>query len=86
MSFTSMTQVTACAKPHRCHWCGERIEKGQPATKVAGVWDGDFGQSYYHPECDAVLQSMDWKELEQNGVDDAFEEGLFKRGTKEPAK
>lgn len=83
MSFNSTREIEACRKPHRCHWCGEIIAKGQPAVRVAGTWDGDFGQSYYHPECNAAYLSMDWKEREACGVDESFEPDIFKRGTKE---
>ena len=83
MSFNSSREIKACRKPHRCHWCDELIAKGQPAVRVAGVWDGDFGHSHYHPECNASYLTMDWKEREASGVDEGFEPGLFQRGTKE---
>lgn len=83
MSFTSLREIKACRKPHRCHWCGELVEKGQPAVRVTGTWDGDFGQSHWHPECNAVIKAMDWKEREKCGVDESFDPGLFQRGSKE---
>ena len=67
MSFTSLREIKACRKPHQCHWCGEQVAKGQPAVYVAGLWDGDFGSSYWHPECNAVIHSMDWQEREKSG-------------------
>lgn len=83
MSFNHTTEIKKCRKPHWCHWCDELIEIGQPAVRIAGVWDGDVGHSHWHPECNTVCQSMDWKEREQHGVDESFDPGLFKRGTKE---
>lgn len=83
MSFNHSTEIAKCRKPHRCHWCGERIEIGQPAVRIVGIWEGDFGHCHWHPECNTVCMNMDWKEREAFGVDDAFDAGLFKRGTKE---
>lgn len=83
MSFVGMTHIKACRKQHWCHWCGERIEIGRPAVKIAGVWNGDFGSAYWHPECDAAFRSLDWKGREECGVDEPFDRGIFQRGSTE---
>ena len=62
--------VKACRKPHNCEWCGEIINIGEPAIRVAGVWDGDFGSYYLHHECYEPLQN----ECERgDGYFDAYE-------------
>lgn len=39
------------AKPHRCVWCGEPINKGETYSYQAGLFDGEFQSNHYHPEC-----------------------------------
>ena len=36
---------------HVCDWCGGRIEIAAPAVSFACMWEGDFGNGYFHPEC-----------------------------------
>lgn len=53
-------------KPHRCAWCGEKIDAGENAQYRAFIWEGDFGTDYMHPECyEALCKSED--------TDDGFE-------------
>lgn len=79
--FTIVRQVKSCAKPHRCFWCGEKIEKLQPATRYAGVYDGDFSCLYFHIECWEA--SIQWQK--ENGPHDEElpNEGSMKRGLTE---
>ncbi len=86
MSFNDTREIKACRKARRCYWCDEKIEVGQPAVRVTGVWDGDFGQCFWHPECNTVFISLTWQEREADGLDDAFEPGQYKRGSKEPKR
>jgi len=79
--FTVVTNIAHARKPHRCHWCGERIEIGNPYVRVFGSWDGDVGHSCWHPECDGAFQSLTWKQKEDRGLDESFDAGLFKRGS-----
>ncbi len=43
--------VKKTRKSHRCVWCGQVIEVGQPATYRTCVYEGDFQAGYFHPEC-----------------------------------
>jgi hypothetical protein len=51
MSFVSVTHVKAVRKRKACDGCGQYIEVGSPATRWAGLTDGDFGTAIYHPDC-----------------------------------
>lgn len=51
MSFASEHAIKAVRKRHRCDGCNRHIEVGSPATRWAGMTDGDFGTAIYHPEC-----------------------------------
>ena len=82
--FTCSTLVTKARKQRRCHWCGERIEIGQSYVRIAGQWDGDFGVSSWHPECDAVFLSLTWQEREAWDLSSSFDAAQYKRGSKEP--
>lgn len=46
----SMVARTA-AKPHRCIWCGEYIEKGERYQDERSVFDGHMQHHRWHPEC-----------------------------------
>lgn len=65
MSFVSETKVKAVRKRHRCDGCGQHIDIGQPATRWAGLADGDFGTAIFHPECReaevALNHKNDWR-------------------------
>lgn len=54
MSFTREWPVAATRKQHRCDTCGKHIEIGQPATRWAGMTDGEFGNAIMHPDCRAA--------------------------------
>jgi hypothetical protein len=56
--FQSQRLVAALRKPHRCQNCGGRLNKGEPAIRTTGVWEGDFFDQYNHPECDAAARSF----------------------------
>lgn len=49
------------AKPHRCWYCGQRIEKGETHGYRTGTSYGDFWSMRFHPECDAFAQKH-WSE------------------------
>lgn len=45
-------------KRHRCAWCCEWCEVGEPARYRAYRFDGEFQTDYMHPECyDAMGKS-----------------------------
>lgn len=49
-SFCSEKTITA-RKPHRCSACLQPINAGEKYLRDAGVSDGDFWSSAYHPDC-----------------------------------
>lgn len=53
MSYTpllSFRERVAC-KPHRCTWCGERIEAGSSYAYEASTYYGNFQHHHWHTEC-----------------------------------
>lgn len=56
MSFHTERQVKSGRAVYRCHWCPERILKGEPSVITAGVFEGDFFSGRYHPECAAAIK------------------------------
>jgi hypothetical protein len=54
VSFYNESHVKRTRHTRRCDWCGEMIHKGDPSVAVSGIYDGDFFQSRYHPECNAA--------------------------------
>ena len=54
MSFVNEKAVKAVRKPGRCDACMQMVEIGQPAVRWAGITDGQFDTSLYHPECRAA--------------------------------
>jgi len=55
MSFHNETHVKKTRRARRCDWCAERIEKGEPSVSTSGIFEGDFYQGRYHPECSAAI-------------------------------
>ena len=55
MSFHNETHVTKTRRTRKCGWCAQRIEKGDPSVATSGVFEGDFYQGRYHPECAAAI-------------------------------
>lgn len=56
------TEQPKARKQYCCIWCGEIIEQGEVYTKHNGVFDGTFGVTRFHPECDDACRrdrSMD---------------------------
>lgn len=49
--FYSTTTIRATRKRHVCEHCLTAIAIGSPATRQAGMWDGDFFSDHVHPEC-----------------------------------
>ncbi len=50
MYCTPIVKVAAARKAHRCTWCGQDIEAGQPYERWASYDDAAF-QNKMHPEC-----------------------------------
>ena len=55
MSFHNETIVKKTRRAKRCNWCSERIGKGDPSVVTSGVYEGNFYQGRYHPECSAAI-------------------------------
>lgn len=71
-------KVRAARKPHRCTWCGEVIEVGQPYERWMSV--DDFMQTNKaHPECVIAMNRL----AKEEGGTTEFEPGSFKRGSTE---
>lgn len=51
MSFTNEYAVKAVRKRYRCDICPVHIEAGEPAVRWAGMSDGEFYSSVFHPDC-----------------------------------
>lgn len=78
MSFFRERQVKACRKRTGCYWCGQKIEIGEPKTQVTTVWEGDFGCTDFHPECNEARNQ--W--MRENDEDGAWPyEGSSERGS-----
>lgn len=54
--FFDCTPRRALRKARRCYWCTGLIAIGEPAIRVAGVWDGNFATFVTHPDCNAAWQ------------------------------
>jgi hypothetical protein len=68
--------VRRSRKRHRCTWCAEGIEVGQPYHSYRWVSDGDAGTVHMHPEC--------YSAMEQAAKDDpwgTWSPGDFARGS-----
>lgn len=75
----SMTERKA-AKPHRCIWCGELIDKGDSYLDERSVFDGSIQRMRWHPECrEAAVRG--WND----GDDAEFSPGAQERPEKERA-
>ncbi len=53
MSTVLSDRVCRAAKPYRCWYCNQRIERGEAYGYRTGVTEGDFWAMRFHPECDA---------------------------------
>jgi hypothetical protein len=67
-------KVVKPRKRHRCDWCCEWCEPGEPAHYRVSIFDGDFCAGYLHPECHEAMVKSDWSEYEE------FTPGDQKRG------
>lgn len=56
---TPPTTIKAARKDHRCTWCGQKIDAGQPYERWR--WYSDDGEAdtcKMHPECVAALDAQ----------------------------
>lgn len=81
MSFHSETLVKRTRRTRKCDWCWQHIQKGDPSVATSGIFEGDFYQGRYHPECNAAAlrwyqhhqcwgESMPEERMERGGIRD----------------
>ena len=53
MSYTLLEhrEVKAAKKAHRCIWCGEAINVGEPYLYERSIFDGNPQSHHWHGEC-----------------------------------
>ena len=67
----SVKQIKSSRKRHRCQWCSDFIEIGQPKTTQAWVWEGDFNFRRTHPECHEAQEK--WVRMAYEGGNEEVE-------------
>ena len=77
MSFHNEIQVKRTRRTRRCDWCGELMQKGDPSVSTSGIFEGDFYQGRYHPECNDAIARW-WKKYGHHG--DEFPDWTMNRG------
>lgn len=53
------TTNPVAARPHKCIWCGQQIDKGEKHTRQAVDMNREFQDNRYHNECFEAAVS-DW--------------------------
>ena len=56
-----------CRKRHQCAWCGEMIFENEMAIYRSYIFNGDFVNSWEHPECYTAMQSLPNSEIAEDG-------------------
>lgn len=52
MSYTQLRHAFHRARTqHKCIWCGGVINKGDLYDRVVGIYEGEFQDDCYHPDC-----------------------------------
>jgi predicted nucleic acid-binding Zn-ribbon protein len=57
---TDVETIKSARKPHRCSWCGERIEAGSSYFRWRCYDGGDASTCRMHGECKAACESDEW--------------------------
>ncbi len=78
MSFHNETHVAKTRRSRRCDWCQERIAKGDPSVATSGIFEGDFYQGRYHPECNE--SSLRWYRVNRCWGEPMPEEAMNRGG------
>lgn len=55
--FQCVREIKNARRQRRCFWCGEFL--GHHRFRRVGVWEGDFGTDYWHPECHEAMRKTD---------------------------
>ena len=57
MSYRLLNRTTPKGRrTYRCIWCGEDIPAGEQHIHEISVFDGNFQDHRWHPECEAAAQ------------------------------
>jgi hypothetical protein len=51
MSNFGNTKTVVVRKMHRCNVCFGPIGRGEACSYWSGIWDAEWGRTYYHQEC-----------------------------------
>lgn len=51
-------KVAAARKVHRCIWCGQSINAGEPYTYERSIFEGDPQSHHWHPECLEIMREI----------------------------
>lgn len=58
MSYTLLSESQPLArKQHRCIWCGQPIAVGEKHRHERSIYDGQFQDQRWHPECDEAFKA-----------------------------
>ena len=49
------TKIKKARNNYRCLWCDEMILKGYSYVDLVGIYDYQFQNGKFHPECEAIL-------------------------------
>lgn len=63
MSFFTQVKTVTAAKPHKCSWCGEVIEKGTKYVTWARLGGYDAGVVKMHEECYEAHADGDYEDF-----------------------
>jgi len=55
---TEAVSIKAAQKPHRCDWCAEHIDVGQPYSRYRWYGNGDAVTVKMHPECLTAMHEL----------------------------
>lgn len=71
MSFHKDREIKKTRKPHKCFFCGGRIETGSPAVYFSGVYDGEFYDGHFDKTCDEIYKYLN--KFYRDGLDEGLE-------------
>ena len=81
MSVTILRETKPVARKfYACIWCKEIIQKGEQHVHSVLIYDGDFQDHRWHPECLAA-----WGRDYAENHEEEFPAHAFKRGSTEEA-
>jgi hypothetical protein len=58
MSYTLLSESHPVArKAHKCIWCGQPIAIGEKHRHERSIYEGQFQDQRWHPECDETFKA-----------------------------